>query len=159
MQELMKGLPRDAFERLVRERQADQHSKGFRCWDQLLAMVYAQLAGANSLRELTAGFNRPFTHHYPWARGRSGAPPWPRPTASAAPTCWPMRRGRGWRRPSGALAGAGEALLYLLDATSITLSGPGFDGWTKDNRTRHSQGIQLHLLLAAASVILNSYVI
>ncbi len=149
MQELMKGLPRGTFERFVSERQADKHSKGFGCWDQLLAMVYAQLAGASSLRELTTGFNSQFTHHY-----HLGTVPIRRSTlaeangkrsvdvfADAVRALMAEAR-RRLRKDS-------QTLLYLLDSTSITLSGPGFDAWTKDNRTRHTQGIKLHLLLAA----------
>ena len=60
----MKGLSRGAFERVVQRHQADKHSKGFRCWDQLIAMIYAQLSGCRSLRELEVGFNAQTTHHY-----------------------------------------------------------------------------------------------
>ncbi|WP_285647910.1 transposase, partial [Pseudomonas sp. NBRC 100443] len=38
-------------------------------------------------------------------------------------------------------------LLYLLDSTTITLKGPGFDEWTLSNRTR-SQGLKVHVLYA-----------
>ena len=64
LHEIMKGLPRGTFERIVEAHEADKHSKGFRCWDQLVAMVYAQLGGADSLRVLEAGFNSQSTHHY-----------------------------------------------------------------------------------------------
>jgi IS4 transposase len=40
----------------------------------------------------------------------------------------------------------GSELLYALDSTSITLTGPGFDAWTGANRTCHTQGIKLHVL-------------
>lgn len=46
MQEIMKGLPRGTFDRFAREQKADKHSKGFGCWDQLVAMVYAHLSCA-----------------------------------------------------------------------------------------------------------------
>ncbi len=121
MQELMKGLPRGTFERFVSERQADKHSKGFGCWDQLLAMVYAQLAGASSLRELTTGFNSQFTHHY-----HLGTVPIRRSTlaeangkrsvdvfADAVRALMAEAR-RRLRKDS-------QTLLYLLDSTSITL--------------------------------------
>lgn len=39
--------------------------------------------------------------------------------------------------------------MYLLDSTSITLTGPGFDAWTQGNRTRNTQGIKWHVLYAA----------
>jgi hypothetical protein len=38
----MKGLPRGVFDRIVERHQADKYSKKFRCWDQLLTMVYGQ---------------------------------------------------------------------------------------------------------------------
>jgi IS4 transposase len=39
----------------------------------------------------------------------------------------------------------GVALLQLLDSTSITLKGAGFDHWTAPTRTRHTQGMKLHV--------------
>ena len=42
--ELMKGLPRSAFDRMVRERNADKYCKNFGHWEHLIAMLYAQLS-------------------------------------------------------------------------------------------------------------------
>ena len=47
----------------------------------------------------------------------------------------------------------GEELLYLLDSTSITLKGPGFDSWTQESRTRNTQGIKLHILYAGNEAV------
>jgi putative transposase len=41
----------------------------------------------------------------------------------------------------------GEELLQLLDSTSITAKGRGFDVWSLGNHTRNTQGIKLHVLL------------
>ncbi|PCH60761.1 MAG: hypothetical protein COC05_03395 [Gammaproteobacteria bacterium] len=62
--ELMKGLSRGAFDKVVLYHQADRYSKGFRCWDQLIVMVYAQLSGCRSLREIEVGFNAQTMHYY-----------------------------------------------------------------------------------------------
>ena len=62
--ELMKALPRQTVEKVVSEHKAGKHSKGFRCWNQFLAMIYAQVSGYQSLRELEAGFNSQEMHHY-----------------------------------------------------------------------------------------------
>src|SRR5699024_6943055 len=62
--QLMKGLPRDSFQKLVDLHAGDRYVKKFGCWQQLLAMVYGQLAGVSSLRELEAGFNQHRNHHY-----------------------------------------------------------------------------------------------
>lgn len=146
--EIMKCLPRSTFDRMVDAHQADKHSKGFTCWDQLLAMVYAQLSGASSLRVLETGFNSQHTQHY-----HLGTSPIRRSTLSDANS----------HRKTGVFADAarllmsqakrslrreGEELLYLLDSTSFTLKGSGFDTWTRGNGTRNTQGIKLHVLYA-----------
>lgn len=53
--QILKVIPRAEFERLVRGQEAEKHSKGFSCWEQLVAMLFAQLAGAVSLREIESG--------------------------------------------------------------------------------------------------------
>ncbi|MFP5207250.1 MAG: DUF4372 domain-containing protein [Acidobacteriota bacterium] len=35
-----------------REHKAEHHARGFTCWDQFVAMLFCQLAGAQSLREI-----------------------------------------------------------------------------------------------------------
>ncbi|WP_373888792.1 DUF4372 domain-containing protein [Massilia sp. ZL223] len=54
---VLKGLPRAVFNRCVEQHHADKYCKTFYAWDQLLAMVYAQLSSASSLRALELGFN------------------------------------------------------------------------------------------------------
>lgn len=121
LHEIMKALPRCTFDRIVETHQADKHSKGFGCWDQLVAMVYAQLSAASSLRVLETGFNSQRTHHY-----HLGTAPIRRSTladangkrkaevfAEAARLLMSQTR-RQLRRE-------GEGLLYLLDSTSIIL--------------------------------------
>jgi hypothetical protein len=149
MQEIMKGLPRGTFDRLVQEQQADKHSKGFGCWDQLVAMVYGHLSSAGSLRQLESGFNSQSNHHY-----HLGTQPIRRSTLAEAngrrkaevfeqtARQLMLQAGRHLRQES-------QQLLYLLDSTSITLKGPGFDTWTQNNSTRNTQGIKLHVLYAA----------
>lgn len=110
----------------------------------MIVLVYGQLAGAGSLRELEAGFNSQFTHPY-----HLGTRPIRRSTLAEAnakrntEVFAEVARGlmsqakRAWRRE-------GERWLYLLDSTSITLKGREFDAWTRENRTRHAQGMKLH---------------
>jgi putative transposase len=144
----MNLLPRAAFDRAVSIHQADKHRKGFSSWDQLLVMVYAQLSGAGSLRTLTTGFNAQASHHYHLQTSpvhRSTLADANRSTDAAvfADTARALMSTlhRRVRRE-------GEELLVLLDSTSITLKGPGFDAWTVQSRTRNTQGIKLHVLYA-----------
>lgn len=149
MQQILKGLPRKSFDRLVAKHQADKHSKGFGCWDQLVAMIYGHLSGASSLRQLEAGFNSQSSHH-----DNLGTGPVRRSTLAEANS---RRSAVVFEQAAHLLMGQacrqlrqeGQALLYLLDSTSITLKGRGFDSWTRDNKTRNTQGIKLHLLYAA----------
>ncbi len=43
------------FAKAVRHRGAEKAAKGFSCWDQFVAMLFCQLGGANSLREICGG--------------------------------------------------------------------------------------------------------
>jgi putative transposase len=146
MQHILKALPRGAFDRIVNSHQADKHSKGFGCWDQLVAMIYAQLSGASSLRVLETGFNSQGTHHYhlgtaPIRRSTLADSNVKRKVEVFAETAQLLmsQAKRSLRREC-------EELLYLLDSTSITLKGRGFDTWTSGNGTRNTQGIKLHIL-------------
>jgi IS4 transposase len=51
------------------------------------------------------------------------------------------------QRVPSALRKEAMPLVRLLDASSITLKGHGFDAWTKQTRTRCTQGMKLHVLL------------
>lgn len=147
--DLVKGIPRGVFDAAVSRHGADKHSKGFRCWDQLLAMLYAQCAGATSLREVVGGFNAHAAHHY-----HLGTRPVRRSTLAeanakgreavflAVASALMSTASRSIRREVG-------SVLNVLDSTSITLKGGGFDAWTASTRTRHTQGVKLHVQMIA----------
>lgn len=133
--DLMKALPRGAVERIVATHGGNKHTKGFGCWDQLVAMVYGQLVGAPSLRTLEAGFNSQHTHHDHLGtrtvrRSTLADANRTRNTAVFAGIARVLM-GQAQRK----LRREGEELLYLLDSTSLTLKGRGFDEWTAANRT------------------------
>jgi hypothetical protein len=48
-------ISRSGFEGVVRELKAERGAKGFRCWDQFVAMLFCQLGSAHSLREICGG--------------------------------------------------------------------------------------------------------
>ena len=55
--QLLSLIDRDNFARAVREHGAEKHPKGFSCWTQFVSMLFCQMAGANSLREICGGFS------------------------------------------------------------------------------------------------------
>ncbi|MBL6974910.1 MAG: IS4 family transposase [Deltaproteobacteria bacterium] len=53
--QLLQQIPRHEFAMLVAKHQAERHAKGFTCWTQFVAMLFCQLARADSLREICNG--------------------------------------------------------------------------------------------------------
>lgn len=151
--EVLKGLSRGNFDRLVKQREADKYTKGFSSWNHLVAMVCAQLSGHRSLREVETGFNCQLRQHY-----HLGCQKIKRSTLSDAnrnrdaglfvAVCQQLM-GQAHRKLRKEL----KTLLYLLDSSSITLQGLGYDDWTKASRTRNTQGIKLHLLMTAEEAV------
>ena len=46
---------RSELQRAVADTKAERHARGFRCWDQFIAMLFCQLAQVSSLREVCDG--------------------------------------------------------------------------------------------------------
>lgn len=63
--QLIEFLPQKTFQRIVMKYQGDKYIKSFSCWNQLLIMMFGQLAGCESLRELVCivSAHAPKTYH------------------------------------------------------------------------------------------------
>lgn len=147
LEAVLKGLPRSLFASCVREHEGDKYAKGFRCWDQAVALIYAQLSGTDSLRTLESSFNGASRHHY-----HLGTRPLRRSTLSEAMTArreavFASVAERLMAQAARSFRSKWKRQLRLLDSTSFTLKGRGYDGWTLTTRTRHTQGLKLHVLL------------
>ena len=128
--DLLKQVPWGEFDRLVAEHKADKHVRRLSTKHQFIALLYGQLSGASSLREMVGGLESHAVRLY-----HVGAKPVSRSTLADANA----------RRPSavfGELFGAmvaqaqrglrraiGEAV-YLIDSTGVRLSGLG-SGWAR----------------------------
>src|SRR5713101_7444869 len=53
--QLLQLFPRAEFQKAVIDTRAERHARGFTCWDQFVAMRFAQLGRAHSLREICGG--------------------------------------------------------------------------------------------------------
>ena len=138
---LLKAVSRKQFGRIVSRHEGDRYVKDFSSWDHLVTLIFAQLGGLSSLRELATVWNAQAAHHY-----HLGSRPVRRSTLSDANA----------RRPSGifaelfaqlsaaanrSLRREGQEVLRLLDATPIPLS--SLHDWACCNgRTR---GLKAHL--------------
>jgi IS4 transposase len=152
--ELLKLLPRGTFEQAVEQSRADRYCKSFTTWRHLVTMLYLQLSGQSSLRTVSAGFNAQPAHHY-----HLGCQAVRRSTLAHANQS-EQRAGVFEQLATQLMAQArrqlreeGEELLQLLDSTSITLKGPGYDQWVKHTRSVNARGIKLHVLLGAKQQI------
>ena len=150
-QELLKGLPRPTFDRLVKRHNADKYSKTFGHWQHLIAMLYGQLSQAPGLRPLEAGFNSHVSHHYHLGTGLIKRTTLADANTKRSDAVFSDVANFLMGQVSRRLRSEGAQLIYLLDSTSLTLKGRQFDDWTRDSRTRNTQGIKVHVLLDAAS--------
>ena len=123
--DLLKRIPWAVFENLVDAHAADKHVRRLPTKSQLTALLYGQLAGADSLREIVGGLESHSSRLY-----HVGAVPATRSTLADANRLRPSavfsglfadmvaKAQRGLRRKMG------EAC-YLIDSTSVRLSGAG----------------------------------
>jgi IS4 transposase len=151
--ELMKGLPRAQFERVVAEHQGDKYAKGFRRWDQCLAMIFGQLSASRSLRELESAFNSQEVHHYHLGtrmirRSTLADTNAQRDSAVYRTVCEQLLASTHRR-----LRREVAQMLYLLDSTPIRLTGRGYDDWAQAHRTHRTQGLKLHLLYSPSTAV------
>jgi IS4 transposase len=54
---LLKFIPKEKFQQCVDRYQGDRYTKKFSCWSQFVSILYLQITGKRSLRELSASFN------------------------------------------------------------------------------------------------------
>lgn len=128
--DVLKHVPWDEFQGLVSEHGSDKRVRRLSTKDQFIALLYGQLSGASSLREIVGGLESHAARLY-----HVGARPAQRSTLADANARRPSavfsglfaemvgRAHRGLRRAIG------EAT-YLIDSTGIRLSGMGAD-WAR----------------------------
>jgi IS4 transposase len=139
---LLKPLERRRFAAIVAHCDGDARARIFGAWEHLSVMVFAQLSGARSLRELEAGWNAASQHHH-----HLGASEIARSTLADA----------NRTRPAAVFADAfawiaglldratrrdGEAMLRLIDSTPIPLG--KLCGWAKSNG--RIRGLKMHVV-------------
>jgi uncharacterized protein DUF4372 len=53
--QILKLIPRSSFQAAVEKHQVEKHAKGLTSWTQFIALLFCQLGGAKSLREIIGG--------------------------------------------------------------------------------------------------------
>jgi putative transposase len=139
---LVEPIDRGRFQTIVEAHDGDAYDKSFESWDHLMVLLYAQLSGATSLRNLESGWNAHNQHHYHLGCGELR-----RSTLSDASR----------RRPNAVfaqtfelLAGLldrhmrrdGSAMLRIIDSTPIPLG--KLCDWAKFNG--RIRGMKMHIV-------------
>src|SRR5258708_25946572 len=78
---LLKPISRRWFDALVDRHDGNAYGKSFGSWDHFVALLYAQLGGAQSLLGLEAAWNANAHHHYHLGVGRLARSTLPDPSA------------------------------------------------------------------------------
>ena len=68
--QLIKLLPKEAFDWIVKPYEGDKYVKHFTCWNQLLVMMFGQLYGCERLRELVSVISAHFRKAYHFGFGK-----------------------------------------------------------------------------------------
>lgn len=128
--DVLKHVPWSTFDKLVAEHEADKHVRRVPTKSQFIALLYGQLSGATSLREIVGGLESHAARLYhvggkPVARSSLSDANALRPSAvfSEMFTAMVNQAQRGLRQA------VGEAT-YLIDSTGIRLSGLG-SAWAR----------------------------
>ena len=145
--QLLQILPREFFRKAVRQSGGDRYAKQFSSWDLLVTLIYGQLHQVKSLRTLATAFSSLDTHHYHLnarSMGRSTLSDALRKRSSEPfrLLCEELLKGVSRQQRQSC-----QQMISLIDSTSITLRGPGFDDWTQATRTRITQGLKVHVVL------------
>lgn len=145
--QLLHGLSRDMVRDCILLHDSDSKSRSFKTWDHLVVLLYAQLSGAKSLRDIELLFNRYGSHHY--HLGCNGEVK--RSTLSDSNN---HRNSGVFKRIVERLITSElssrsdkqecEALLTLLDSSPIRLDGRGHE-WAEATCTQRNVGLKLHL--------------
>lgn len=144
--DVLKRVPWSVFERLVAEHGADKHVRHLPTKSQLIALLYGQLSGAVSLREVVGGLGSHAARLY-----HLGARPAARATLADANAKRPAEVFTGLfaallaQAQPGLRRKLGEAI-HLIDATSLRLSGTGSQ-WARFSA--NACGAKLHVIYDA----------
>jgi hypothetical protein len=138
---LGKAMPRWRFEQLAQRSAADRRVRTLPCWSQCVALVFAQLAGIASLRELIAALASHANHAY-----HLGLGPIRRSTLAEANAKRPLALyaavfGQLLDRLQPRVARSARGALRLVDATTIRLS--ALSEWARVGIHHHA--VKLHV--------------
>jgi len=144
--QISKLIDKKLVEKIVNEHNANKHSKGFNCWNHLIALLLGQFMGSKSLRELEIQFNAKKNWHYHAKVGEIR-----RSTLSDANQ---KKSSEIFRQIAQEMVKSQNRevkdVVSLIDSSIIRVDGRGSQ-WTQETQTRHGKGLKLHIQFANKS--------
>lgn len=140
--QLLTFLPRQRFQAMVDRHKGDHRTRTLSCWDQLIALLFGQFSGRQSLRDLEDSFNSKQAHHYHLGtrtirRSSLSDANYKRPVAIFHETFFYLLE-----KVRSQLSGKSAAeMVRLIDSTTIDLNRNQFE-WAKFRSTK--AGVKLH---------------
>ena len=140
--QLLTFLPRQRFQAMVDRHKGDHRIRTLSCWDQLIALLFGQFSGRQSLRDLEDSFNSKQAHHYHLGtrairRSSLSDANHKRPVAIFQETFFYLLE-KVRSQFSGKIA---AEMVRLIDSTTIDLNRNQFE-WAKFRSTK--AGVKLH---------------
>ena len=145
--QLLKCLPRGAFEDIVQRHKGDRYVKRFGCQKLLVTMIYAHLSEAKSLRKVEIGINQHANHLYHLGLDKVSHSTLAEANQRRNPVVFEELAKLLIRQAGQSVRKQREEMLYLLDSTCIPLVGRGLK-WASELATR-IPGLRMHLLYAS----------
>ena len=142
LHQLLKHLPRYQFQKAVTRHQGDRRIRTLSCWNQMVALLFGQLSGRQSLRDVVTGFNSKRAYHYHLGvsvikRSSLSDANNKRPAAIFTETFFYLLSKIRNHLPKS----APQEMIRLIDATTIDLNLNQFK-WAQFRSTK--SGIKLH---------------
>lgn len=152
--QLVEFLNRNDFNYIVRKHQTNKYIKSFSCWNQLLVMMFGQLAKSESLRDLIVGLEAHWKKLYHLGMGKSVT----RSNLAKAneQRCYRIFEEYAYHLVAEARSKSSEKTfgfdgrVYAFDSTTIDLCLEVFQ-WAKFRK--HKGGIKIHTLYDVESQI------
>jgi putative transposase len=139
---LLEPIDRRQFQALVDIHNADAYDKSFKPWDHMLALIYTQLSGASSLREVVGGFNANAHHHYHLGSGKLARATFSDANARRPTEIFAQTFVRLTETADRHTRQEGNAMVRLIDASPIPLG--KICQWAKWNG--RIRGMKMHVV-------------
>jgi putative transposase len=139
---LLKPISRRQFRSIVERHEGDAYDKSFGSWEHIVALIFAHLGGADSLRGVVAAWNAQAHHHYHLGAGRLARSTLSDANVRRPPEVFAATFTMLSAQADRELRRQGTEMLRLIDATPIPLG--KLCAWADWNGRTH--GLKLHVV-------------